>query len=291
MTVQLSRRHTSIVVALVDRSGFASQRTVAHASEAVSIIESWLRPDLEADLLAGFTVEPRTVSSPPAVTMRAAPPPVAPPAAQARRPAITEATTLSAAPMLVRPPASQSTSSIAVSAGVTSGGVDGLRGRRRDPVTVSVVGELAVDQTSTWWYGGAATACFAIGRLCAGMTGEYRTTETLERTRSQRALLVGAELPLAFGRLVVSPGVAVGIASTSWHARNSETDEDQPMDGVERGARFDARLVASYPLGRFMRIDAALGVATSSGADGDDEHAASPARLVRFGLGLRVGAP
>jgi hypothetical protein len=54
----LVREDGAIIVDVTDPVGRRSQRKVAKVKEAVSVIHSWTYPDLNADLLAGFSPQP-----------------------------------------------------------------------------------------------------------------------------------------------------------------------------------------------------------------------------------------
>jgi hypothetical protein len=57
MHVEVAPQAGALVVDVTDAFGRRSQRRVARVAEVVSLIESWARPDLNADLLTGFEVE------------------------------------------------------------------------------------------------------------------------------------------------------------------------------------------------------------------------------------------
>ncbi len=78
--VQIAKAGSTIVVAIEDPYGRKSERTFVDAAAAVPLVESWVRQDVNAQNLMGWTVEPKEspVTAPATVTARADATPLAP---------------------------------------------------------------------------------------------------------------------------------------------------------------------------------------------------------------------
>lgn len=162
------------------------------------------------------------------------------------------------------------------------------RGRSRDRITASIAGELAIDGAATSWTGVVADVCGKFGPTCIGLGGAYRITS--DRLLSDVSLLAGVEVPVAIGSVVLSPRLAAGLgAALIAPSIMSESPNTQ------LGARADAGVVASFPLGRHVFLEVAAGVLVLPLAHtGQQEGAAAnsgPNVLFHASAGLQLGAP
>jgi len=236
-----------LVVDVDDAAGRHSRRTVARVSEAVSLIESWARPELTTDLMTGFTIEP--LSQPPA-------PPPSPKAPQ------------------------------------VDAAVRGRTATRvRDSLTIAIVADVALDTSAAAWAGGTATACARVRRWCVGGTGQLRTAAATGR-QAEATVLATIEMPIAIGRVVLAPGLGVGLGFASWNITEGAGMTEQ---GSRTGLRGEGRVTVSYPLGRRVFVDG-LFAADISPFTGEPQNQGSgavtePVGFFRFGAGLRIGAP
>lgn len=244
--VKLAREGDRITIVLTDPAGRDVTRSVTRVGEVVSVIESWARPDANADLLEGFEV------------------PAAPAAAESKP-----------------PPAPLS---------ITRAPVEPRDAR--DPLTISLVGDLAIERTTSW-IGAMASACTPLGPICVGGTGHLRRSSSRP---TEAAVLASLDVPLPARRWVLMPGIAIGAS------RHEAEDMGQGMND-EAGAiwspQVEARLIASYPVKRRMFVDFMIGVvgAPSTDEQGQNEDSESSSSaggpVVRFelGAGLRLGTP
>jgi hypothetical protein len=226
------------------------ERVVTDVRTAATVIESWVRTDVEAPLLAA-----RDITLPPAAAAAAPPRASMPPL-----PATLAATA---------PPSS-------------------ARG-----VQLFAIGETsrAIDGTS--WLGVQVGACVTLGRACAAArarfagvaAGPARWQAGLERHGVE--VLLGADVPVHFGRATLSPGFAGGVGWTHTHL------EGTPRDGETGGLRADFHVALSLPVHARVALELALSfevtqathVETSSAEPLPDE----PRLFGRLGVGVRFG--
>lgn len=257
--VQLSREDGYIVVDVSDHAGRMTRRTVAHVEEAVSVIESWARPDINADLLAGFAIEPD-----------------APP------------TPLDPAPPIESAPAVPLHSSLVAS-------LDGdSHVRRHDPLSVRLDGGVAFDRAGVTWLGTTLAACVPVWRICVGGAGSIRRATTSD-TPSERAVLAGVDVPVRLGRFMLLPGFGVGIGQSSSTTGGMQMGNVDDASAPQAwGLRAEVHVSVSYPIARWVHVDATLGAVAAPYANrqqNQDGATAEPDLLVALSVGLRVGAP
>ncbi|AKU91188.1 hypothetical protein AKJ08_1575 [Vulgatibacter incomptus] len=239
LEASLRREGGLIVVSRRDPVGREVARRVALVEEAASVVESWAQSELNAELMAGWTVGDAAVVEAP------------------HAPAPMEA-----------------------------------RARRRDPASVVVNGDLSLDESNSLWLGTSLDACVRLGPVCAGGAGRFRRAQDSGRT--ELAALASVDLPLRFGPLLVSPGIALGGAVSS-SFDDSGHGEDRLGSWRPRG---EGRIRLSFPLVGPVSLDAAAAAeASPAGAAqrevGDDSVHPSedPTFFLRVGAGVRVGLP
>lgn len=262
---QIRQEGEGLVLVLEDQHGRRSTRTVASEEMAVVVIESWVRDDLFAELLA----------PPPTQTSQE------PPAPQNDLGEVLVELENTPVPRPEPPaPVSQPPSRAALGGALsTSVGDDG-----------------------TWWYGGHLTACLRLGPLCVGGllrlnidTEAYGSTSRRESERTDTDYLASAEYALRSPRFLLAPGVQVGVRSAQTSLDSEETG-GAPLEFG--GGRFlvGASLRASYALEPQTLLELGLFVDVSPFA-----HTANfrteeftltgePSVKVHLGLGLRYGA-
>ncbi|HEY4186012.1 MAG TPA: hypothetical protein VGP07_13140 [Polyangia bacterium] len=258
--VRLERHDDLIAVSIAVSSGQTIERGVTDTRTAATLIESWARTDVEAPLLAAHDRKDNDGGD--GDNDRApkddAPPPTAP----------SDIAVLAAEPAPPVPAAGR---------GVQLFGLT----------------ETSLASDGTRWLGAQFGACIMLGPLCAAARLRFATvvggTEDwrADLDRHSVELLLGADLPLRFGRATFSPGLAAGIGWTHTH------EEDSPRGGETGGLRAEAHASVAYPFSRRLAAEVALTIAvtqatpveTSSPIPLPDE----PRFLTRLGAGLRFG--
>jgi hypothetical protein len=200
VAVRPARRGIHLVVS--DAEGRTASRQLGRAEAAAMFIESWARTDLDASLPA-----------------RLAPPgPELPELANLWAARDTDgdndgdgdggATFAPAGPLPTLP-----ASTIA----------------RRLQVTTAF--ESAVDGARSLWLGAAVGLCVRLGPICAG------TSVGLGRSAGARReeAIATVELPLAFGRFAVSPGLGLGLGRVHRDAREEDDDRGGRNRDPDRG--------------------------------------------------------
>ena len=202
MPVELRRRGSLTVVSTAGAP--AAERVVSDVRTAATVIESWVRTDVDAPLLLRRQREDAELgAAPPGLVAWVPPPPT-----------------------------------------------------RDVAVFTSVERSLASDGTG--WVGVDLGACLMLGPLCASAMarlgvvtdGPGRWEHELDRRAVE--ILLGAELPLRFGRLGLSPGLAVGVGWT--HTNDDELDTDEETGGL----RAEGRVALSYPFAGHLVGELAL---------------------------------
>lgn len=274
VSASLRTKEGNVLVEVTDASGRASQRIVANAGEAATVIESWARSDLDNDLLAGFTIE---VPVPPPAPPPPPPPPVDPSAAQ---PVAEHAPSRRVA--LVATPAEADAHAAAPAHAPRST----TRGSR---ATVALGGDVAIDEQTSAWFGTSLDACARIGWSCIGVLGHLRTS--LDGSRDDASALAAIHLSIRIGRFSVIPGIAVGAGRGASDQMTGNGNGDQQSSGW--ALRAEAGATLSYPLRRWLALDATLAADGAPIASGQTQDGESPVPLafVRFGLGVRVEGP
>jgi hypothetical protein len=162
---------------------------------------------------------------------------------------------------------------------------------RPSGVEIFTLGETSFASDGTTWVGFEAGACAVVGRFCLGGRARYSTVADgpydWEDLMEREAIdgLLGLDMPMRFGRLGLSPGIAMGLGWIRTHEREA------PPDRVEtRGLRSEAHFALSYRvLGRFaaeaiVSVTAGRTVSTSPAREKLPDD---PPWLARVGLGLR----
>ena len=270
--VHLARKDGQIVVELTDPAGRTVTRSVSRVGEAVTVIESWARPDMNADLLAGFDAptSPKTPSASPASDL---------------------ATPAESKPSVDTRPAPPSSSTA-----VARHPLDVQRDQR-SRLTISLVGDIAIDRRASW-VGAMVTACTPVWRVCVGGTGHLRTSATATQP-TDTTLLASIDLPLRVRRLTLIPGLGIGAGRDSSDMSDGMGSGMQDQADSGWSLRGEARMIASYPLTRRVFLDVAVGLVAAPATGGDEQNqnqngessTTGPAMLFQLGAGLRLGAP
>jgi hypothetical protein len=247
--VTLARRDERIAVSIAGAREAAVEREVTDARTATTVIESWVRTDVEEPLLASRTVA--MVAPPPAPAAAPAPPPppvtattVAPPAASGRG--------VQLFAIAERSIASDGTAWL----GLQLGGCVAL-----GPLCIGGRGRFSV------------------------AAGPQLSQDNLERHGFE--LLAAADLPLRFGPAVLSPGLGVGVGSV--HTRQKGTGQSEGTGGPHADAHVSMayQLRPHLALEAAMSVDVTetTHVESSSAVILPDE----PEFFARFGVGVRFG--
>ncbi|MCC6997696.1 MAG: hypothetical protein IT370_23970 [Deltaproteobacteria bacterium] len=243
-----------LVVDVEDVAGRHSRRTVSNAAAAASFIESWVRSDLSAPLLAPALVFPSAAAA-------------------------SEVARAADAPVLVRQAARPGLPALGIALGAQG----------------------AVASDGSVWGGLELAACVRLGRVCAGALArwnlELQSEERRENAQAERKsadLLVGADLPLRFGRVTLTPGLAAGVG---WMHNGAFQVSERRIDEDSGGLRLAARLTVSMKLvGRWgldlgATLDASPLARTESYVVESVTIPGEPRVYLRGMLGLRWGAP
>jgi hypothetical protein len=202
--VELRHRGDLTVVSTAAPGAPPEERVVSDVRTAATVIESWVRTDVDAPLLLRRQREDAELgATPPGLVASYAQPPA-----------------------------------------------------RDIQVFASVERSLASDGTG--WFGLDLGACVMLGPLCASAMarlgvvndGPGRWGHALDRRAVE--VLLGADVPRHLGRVVLSPGAAVGVGWTHTNDEVADTDEETG------GLRAEARLALSYPFGDHLVGELAL---------------------------------
>jgi hypothetical protein len=277
LRVAIARCDGGLRVDLTGPRGEMTERVVASADTAALLIESWLRTDIAAPLLAAHALD-----DPEAAAAAPAPPP--PAAADVAAPAPTP-----------RPSeASAAVVQSATPAPPTAGG----------PLTLALAGDAAVSRDGSRAGGATLAACARVGRLCIGLTARLARVWAVSPVADvSRALehvsgygadgFVGAELITRLGRATLRPGVGVGVGWIG--TRGAIVEHDANFDAF--GPRAEARLALDWPLGHALAVELQLagGLGASATMDRVSSTRDRPvfvsdvAPAVHGGLGIRYG--
>lgn len=162
-------------------------------------------------------------------------------------------------------------------------------------------GQAAVASDGSVWGGLELAGCVRLGRVCAGALArwnvELQSEERRENAQAERRsadLLVGADLPLSFGRVTLTPGLAAGVG---WMHNGAFRVSERRIDEDSGGLRLAARLTVSMRLrGRWgidlgATLDASPLARTESYVVEAVTIPGEPRVYLRGMLGLRWGAP
>jgi len=257
--VKLERRAGRIVVS-VETPGGSLPREVTDPRTAATIIESLVRTDVEAPLLAERAIDPTPApfsSSSPSSSSALFDDPVTP------------------------PPVPVPTAAVSVEAPRAGRGVQ-----------LFTLAETSRANDHTSWLGVSVGACLMLGPVCAGARARFAVVVDqpwqMNIDRHGVETLLGADLPLRLGSLTLAPGFGIGLGSMHSHVEGAGRSEETG------GPHADLHVALSYPLGRRTALEAALSldvtqtthVETSSPVALPDE----PRAFGRLGVGLRFGA-
>ena len=166
---------------------------------------------------------------------------------------------------------------------------------------IALGAQAAVASDGSVWGGLELAACVRLGRVCAGALArwnvELQSEERRENAQAERRsadLLIGADLPLRFGRVTVTPGLAAGVG---WMHNGAFRVSERRIDEDSGGLRLAAKLTVSMKLRGRWGID--LGATLDASPLARDEAyvvetvtiPGEPRVYLRGMLGLRWGAP
>jgi hypothetical protein len=149
--------------------------------------------------------------------------------------------------------------------------------------------ESSVADDGSLWLGGAASGCGRVGPLCVGGLARLaRDTATTPHRSNEVHALATIDLPRAFGRFAISPGIGVGYG---W-LEISSTHLDMHMMPFEvaetsHALRADVHLTVTRSLGKGFAI---YGDVRGDSALARTDIPAGPSSFVRAAIGLRVEA-
>ena len=248
--VTLQRRDDRIAVSIAGTREPAIAREVSDARTATTVIESWVRLDVEEPLLASRTVA-MSVPRPPAIAAPPAPPP--PP------------TTTTA----VAPPPSNGRGLQLFALAERSLASDGTAWMGLQVGACVTLGPFCL--------GGRARFAMA--------AGPQLRQDGLERHAFE--LVFDGDLPVHFGRATLSPGVGIGMGSV--HTHQDGTDQSASTGGPHAEAHvsllYGLRPHLALEVAAAIDVTETTHVESSSAFILPDE----PQFLARFGAGVRFG--
>lgn len=159
---------------------------------------------------------------------------------------------------------------------------------RRTGVHLSASVESSFANDDTTWLGGSVGVCVRTGPICAtarlrwaGVVGGFGAAEV---ERNVKELLIGVDLPIALGRVLVTPGYAGGLGGMETHVGG--------MDRHTGSFRAEAHVGLAVPVARALAMDLAVSLALGERTEFDAAAMvpSEPWGMVRAGLGLRYGA-
>jgi hypothetical protein len=247
--VTLARREDRIAVSIAGARELAVEREVTDARTATTVIESWVRTDVEEPLLASRTVA-------------MAAPPRAPAAAPAPPPPPATATTIA-------PPAANGRGVQLFAIAERSFASDGTAWLGLQLGGCVALGPFCV--------GGRGRFSLA--------AGEQLSQDNLERHGFE--LLAAADLPLRFGPAILSPGMGVGVGSVHTHQKGTGQSEGTGGPHADAHVSLAYQLRPHLALEAAMSVDVTetTHVESSAAAILPDE----PQFFARFGAGVRFG--
>lgn len=247
--VTLQRRDDRIAVSIAGPREPAIAREVSDARTATTVIESWVRLDVEEPLLASRTVA-MAMPRPPAT---AAPPPPPPPATATA----------------VAPPPGNNRGLQLFALAERSLASDGTAWMGLQVGACVALGPFCL--------GGRARFAFA--------AGEQLRQDGLDRHAFE--LVFDGDLPVHFGRATLSPGVGIGIGSV--HTHQEGTDQSASTGGPHAEAHvsvlYALRRHLALEVAAAVDVTETTHVESSSAFILPDE----PQFFARFGAGVRFG--
>jgi hypothetical protein len=166
---------------------------------------------------------------------------------------------------------------------------------------LGALAETSIASDGTAWGGASATACLRLWRLCAGLLGRYSTTlvrggDPARSSRGGGDLLVTADLPLHIRRVILQPGLGIGVGwmRTTAGVANFKGEYELIDTG---GLRLNAHLTAVVPLTRYLSFQASVAFDISPLVDpghrveDSTQFPTEPRYYGRLGLGLLFGRP
>jgi hypothetical protein len=275
LRVAIGRRESGLKLELRGPAGEVTERVVAAPDTAAVLIESWLRTDIAAPLLAARAPEDL------------APPPALPAPELAALPAATDPAPLAAvaAPVVTARPSPG------------AGGGTGLAG-------MTILGEGALVRGGSRELGASLGSCLNLRRFCLGVTARLahlspvspddQIARSLDHANGYAADgLLAADYALRAGRATFRPGVGAGLGWV-W-TRGMIAEHGASFDAV--GPRAEGRLAIDLAIARALALELqmAAGAAATATFDRVPSSRDKPmfvsdlAPVVRAGLGLRIG--
>jgi hypothetical protein len=148
--------------------------------------------------------------------------------------------------------------------------------------------ESAFANDGTTWVGGNLKICIKFGPACAA--ARMRSSRVIEGLgalgveRSMIELLIGVDVPIALGRMLLVPGFAGGLGGMETRASGMKR---------ETGAfRAEVHVALAIPIVHKLALEVSLGGGLGQQTDFDRSGVMVPAEpwgLVRTGVGLRYG--
>jgi hypothetical protein len=170
--------------------------------------------------------------------------------------------------------------------------------RQAPPIVMSrgwqlfAAGETSFANDRTSWVGAQVGGCVEIGPLCASARVRFANVVAVPSTwdqgleRRETEILIGADIPLQFGKRLLLVGFGGGTGQM--HTRVGEH-----MGSETGGLRADVHTSYTIPLGHELSVDLSLSIdvtqATRTESSTDMPLPPEPLFLGRFGIGLRYG--
>jgi hypothetical protein len=308
---RVERTDEGLVLRFEDPAGRRFERTVAGAEAAAALVESWVRSDLTAPLLAGRTAEGGDSGAgrgaAPGAGGEAAPGAGAgedlpePGATEAGAPvAATGApgVALAGPPSAGPPRGSESPLGPPADLGVEGGlsaraGVPPAAGPRR-AFAFGAAAEVARGPADAVWAGARLAGCVQVGPVCAGLVARLLAAGLDGRGKAKigatdSEVLAGVDLPLRSGRLTMSPGAGVGLG---WLSRRKRAPlfEAEPLS-MASSLRAEARVTLGIRIVGGLVADVGVGAGAApllDAAEGGHNKTlgAREGWLLRGGIGL-----
>ena len=168
-------------------------------------------------------------------------------------------------------------------------------------LSLSTAAETSVATDGSIWFGVNAGVCMPIGPVCAGAlarvasdSGWSGDSEDQRSSRVAADILLGAAVPIRYGRLTLLPGIALGLGWMRITALHSLTGTET-ADVDTGGLRSSASLRMSFRLLDQVALDLGLAADLAPLAHTEPYNAEAtflsgePFAYFRFGLGVRIG--
>jgi hypothetical protein len=171
-------------------------------------------------------------------------------------------------------------------------------------IQLSLAEETSLASDHTVWQGMQLGACVMLGPICAA--ARVHAGKVIARpagwdgfVRKGAEAYVGIDIPIAAGRLRLTPGFAAGYGTMLTH----HIGDGDEKTGIEiSGPRAEAHIALAIPVTPHIAIDLATtaeltqmtGVEAHGGAPSPDAailYPDAPRALFRFAIGVRYGAP